>query len=136
MSSWLTHFTVVPTATVSSGAVKEKLSIVTTLGSSAATAPNASNAPTTGPRSIATTTARPGVNRAAGRRWLIKVFMVVLRLAGQRVVNEGERFVALRDRDGRQSEFAAELIGGNDHRSRRRRRAGSRLRERRRHRGV
>src|SRR5579863_5522241 len=58
------------------------------------------------------------------------------RLAGQRIVDEGERFVALRDRDGRQSKLAAELIGGNKHRPGRRRATGSRLRERRRQRGV
>src|SRR3984957_5752206 len=58
------------------------------------------------------------------------------RLAGQRVVDEGERLVALSDRDGRQSKLAAELIGGNEHRPRRRRCARHRLWECRRQRGV
>jgi hypothetical protein len=45
--------------------------VVTTFSSCAATAPNASRAPTAGPKSIATTTARPGMRRAAARRRLL-----------------------------------------------------------------
>src|SRR6202012_3879259 len=46
------------------------------------------------------------------------------------------RLVALRNRDGRQSKLAAELIGGNEHRPRRGRSARHRLWECRRQRGV
>src|SRR5579872_5165882 len=106
------------------------------LGSSAATAPNAIIAPATGPRSIAPITARPGDNRAAARRrWLLSVFMETPRLR-QRLVDDGERLVALDDRDGRQAKLAAKLIGGHDHGTRRRRATRSGLRERRRQRGV
>jgi hypothetical protein len=60
---------VAPTATVSSGGVKLKLSIVITLAAScAATAAAANIAPTIEPMSIATMTARLIANRAAARR--------------------------------------------------------------------
>src|SRR6476619_5914510 len=86
---------VVPTASVNSGGVKVKLSMVTTfVASCAATAPNASIAPTTGPKRIATTRARLTANRGAtDRNWLIRIRMSDTLSTGQCLVDDRERLV-------------------------------------------
>src|SRR6202035_3322475 len=110
---------------------------MTTLASCAATVPNASAAPTTGPNSIATTAARLGVTRAAAaRRWLIIVSMLDPRSAGQRLVDDRQRLVTLHHCDGGKPKHGAKFVGGDNHRTRRRRAAGSRLREGRRQCGM
>src|SRR5260370_23993010 len=142
MSSWLTHFTVVPTAIVSSFGVKVKLSIVISLASffvasCAATVPNANIAPMTGPKSNATTKPRLRTNLAAATRsWLIKIGIQDPRSTGQRLVDDRERLVTLHHADGGQPQQGAELVGGDKHRARRRGATGSRLGKRRRQSGV
>src|SRR5260370_3346839 len=101
MSSWLTHFTVVPTAIVSSFGVNVKLSMVISLASffmasCAATVPNASIAPMTGPKSNATTKPRLRTNLAAATRsWLIKIGIQDPPSTCQRLVYDRERLVTL-----------------------------------------
>src|ERR1700682_5754084 len=114
MSSGLTHLTVVPTATLNSLGVNVKLSIViTSVASCAATAPNASIAPMTGPKSNATTKARLRANRAAAdRSWLIRICMQYPRSTGQRLVDDRERLVALHHTDGGQPQQGAKLFSG------------------------
>src|SRR5258706_10432335 len=77
ISSWLTHFTVVPTATVNSEGVKVKLWMVTTfVASCAATEATANIAPMIGPISIGTMTERLMANRAvAVQKLVIRVRM-------------------------------------------------------------
>src|ERR1700726_3061838 len=89
-----------------------KLSImITFVASCAATAPNASNAPMTGPKSNATTRARSRTSRAAAKRsWLIGICMHYPRSTGQRLIDDRERLVTLRDSDGGQPQQGAKFV--------------------------
>jgi len=74
--------------------------------------------------------ARPGVNRSdVRRRCFIKVCMEDPRLAGERLVDDGERLVALHHGDGGQPKLGAELVCRDKHRPGRRRTTRGRLRK-------